>query len=194
MVYVTHDQIEAMTLGDRITVMSVGEIQQVGSPTTVYDFPFNRFVASFIGTPVMNFLEGQVAQAEGGMSFVIANGPSLRLHAAHHDALPGAVGRDTVLGVRPEQLSHGGFTLTSQTATRVEALVAVVENMGDHQYVYLRMPGSAEPVVMKCNSHHRCAAGEKIPVNIDTALAHVFADRSDHARTLTLPKDFKQQQ
>ncbi len=194
MVYVTHDQIEAMTLGDRITVMSVGEIQQVATPTTIYDFPFNRFVASFIGTPVMNFLAGRLEQAEGGMRFAIDQGPALRLHAAHQESLPAMAGMDTVIGVRPEHLSHGAFTPTAQTATRIEAEVAVIENMGDHQYVYLRMPGSSEPVVMKCNSHHRCKPGEKIPVNIDTALAHVFADRSDHARTLTLPIGFAQQQ
>jgi multiple sugar transport system ATP-binding protein len=194
MVYVTHDQIEAMTLGDRITVMSVGEIQQVAPPTVVYDFPFNRFVAGFIGTPVMNFLDGALAREGDAFAFRIAGGSTVGLHMAHRHALPAHLGEGRVLGVRPEQLSHAGHVPTAPTATRIEAEVAVIENMGDHQYVYLRIAGSSEPVVMKCSSHHRCAVGERIPVNLDTAWAHVFADRSDHAPTLTLPEGFARQQ
>ena len=203
MVYVTHDQIEAMTLGDRITVMSVDEIQQVAAPTVIYDFPYNRFVAGFIGTPVMNFLDGHLQKASGASSapaataaidFAVPGGPLINLHMAHRDALPAAVGTDTVLGVRPEHLSHGGYTPTPATATRIDATVAITENMGDHHYVYLRIAGCTAPVVMKCNSHHKAPPGAVIPVNIDTAHAHVFADRSDHARTLTIPAGFQRQQ
>jgi multiple sugar transport system ATP-binding protein len=202
MVYVTHDQIEAMTLGDRITVMSVGEIQQVAAPTVIYDFPYNRFVAGFIGTPVMNFLDGKLQNPSAGgapaatapIDFAVPGGPTINLHMAHRDALPAAIGQDTVLGVRPENLSHGGYTPTAATATRIDATVVFTENMGDHHYVYLRIPGSAAPVVMKCNSHHKAAPGAIIPINLDTAHAHVFADRSDHGRTLTLPAGFQRQQ
>jgi multiple sugar transport system ATP-binding protein len=194
MVYVTHDQIEAMTLGDRITVMSVGEIQQVAAPTVVYDFPFNRFVASFIGTPVMNFLGGSLAQNGDAFAFSILGGATIALNMEHRHALAANLGEGRQLGVRPEHLSHAGFTPTPPTATRIDAEVAVVENMGDHQYVYLKVAGASEPVVMKCSSHHRCRAGEQIPVNMDTAFAHVFKDGSEHAPTLTLPPGFAQQQ
>ncbi len=194
MVYVTHDQIEAMTLGDRITVMSVGEIQQVAPPTVVYDFPFNRFVAGFIGTPPMNFLAGALSSAEGGFAFAISGGATVGLHMQHRQALPGSLGTGRILGIRPENLSHAGFVPTAASATRIDAKVEVVENMGDHQYVYLRIAGHAAPVVMKGSSHHRCAAGETIPVNFDTTFAHVFIDGSDYARNLTLPEGFAQQQ
>jgi multiple sugar transport system ATP-binding protein len=194
MVYVTHDQIEAMTLGDRITVMSVGEIQQVAPPTVVYDFPFNRFVAGFIGTPVMNFLPGAVSRDGEAFRFAIAGGATLGLHMEHRHALGEALGEGRILGLRPEHLSHAGHVATAASATRVDAQVVVVENMGDHQYVYLRLAGHAQPLTMKCSSHHRCAAGETIPVNLDTAFAHLFADAGDHARTLTLPPGFAQQQ
>ena len=194
MVYVTHDQIEAMTLGDRITVMSVGEIQQVAPPTVVYDFPFNRFVAGFIGTPVMNFLPGAVSRDGEAFRFAIAGGAALGLHMEHRHALGEALGEGRILGLRPEHLSHAGHVATAASATRVDAQVVVVENMGDHQYVYLRLAGHAQPLTMKCSSHHRCAAGETIPINLDTAFAHLFADASDHARTLTLPPGFAQQQ
>ncbi len=194
MVYVTHDQIEAMTLGDRITVMSVGEIQQVAPPTVVYDHPYNRFVASFIGTPVMNFLRGVITREGETFRFAINAGAVVDLHMQHRHALPEALGDGRILGIRPENLSHAGYVATAASATRVDAKVEVVENMGDHQYVYLRIAGHPQPVVMKCSSHHRCTAGETIPVNLDTAFAHVFADASDHARNLTLPQGFPQQQ
>ena len=194
MVYVTHDQIEAMTLGDRITVMSVGEIQQVAPPTVVYDFPFNRFVAAFIGTPVMNFLKGGLAAADGGFAFAIAGGATVALHMQHRQRLGQHLGEGRQLGIRPEHLSHAGYVATAPSATRTEAKVEVIENMGDHQYVYLRLAGHGEPLVMKGSSHHRCAVGETIPLNLDTAFAHVFADGSEHAANLTLPDGFPQQQ
>ena len=194
MVYVTHDQIEAMTLGDRITVMNVGDIQQVAPPTVVYDFPYNRFVAGFIGTPPMNFLAGSLDRAGDGFAFAINGGATIGLHMEHRHALAGALGAGRILGIRPEHLSHAGHVPTAASATRLDAKVEVVENMGDHQYVYLRIAGHTQPVVMKGSSHHRCAAGETIPVNLDTALAHVFADAGDYASNLTLPAGFAQQQ
>ncbi len=194
MVYVTHDQIEAMTLGDRITVMSVGEIQQVASPTVVYDHPFNRFVASFIGTPVMNFITGALSRDEDLFRFAIDGGATIGLHMHHRQRLAATLGEGRVLGIRPEHLSHAGHVATAASATRVDAKVEVIENMGDHQYVYLRIGGHPDPVVMKCSSHHRCEPGETIPVNLDTAFAHVFADGGEYAPTLTLPDGFQRQQ
>ena len=194
MVYVTHDQIEAMTLGDRITVMSVGEIQQVAPPTVVYDFPYNRFVAAFIGTPVMNFIPGTLSANDQAASFAIAGGATIGLHMEHQQELPAASGTDRVLGIRPEHLSHAGYVPTPASATKVKARIDVIENMGDHQYVYLRIPGHNQPLVMKNSSHHRCTAGQSIPVNLDTAFAHVFAGSADHSRNMTLPLGFKQQQ
>src|SRR5690606_20324609 len=101
MVYVTHDQIEAMTLGDRITVMSHGEIQQVAVPTVIYDFPFNRFVAAFIGSPGMNFLEGRLVD-EGGWHFITRGGIRFRMANPEQGRFAEHAGKDLVLGVRPE--------------------------------------------------------------------------------------------
>src|SRR5688572_280245 len=112
-VYVTHDQIEAMTMGHRITVMREGKIQQVGTPREVYEKPANTFVAQFIGTPPMNLLEATV---EGG----IARTSSFSIPVAHE---PGPV----ILGIRPEHLTHGGA---------IQATVDIVEPIGHESIVY----------------------------------------------------------
>jgi multiple sugar transport system ATP-binding protein len=137
MVYVTHDQIEAMTLGDRITVMSHGEIQQVAPPVEVYDHPWNRFVAAFIGTPPMNFLIGQVASADGWW-FRAAGAPAIRLSMPVQDRLGELGQRAVALGVRPESLSNTAFDPAPAGATVLPMRVKLVELMGDHQYVYLQ--------------------------------------------------------
>ena len=195
MVYVTHDQIEAMTLGDRITVMSQGKIQQVAAPTVVYDHPFNRFVAAFIGTPTMNFLTGVVTKDGNGFTFAGASdgtgpAPVLPLHLPHTHRLGSVVGKTTAIGIRPEHLSPAD----ADAPGTIRAQVSLVEQMGDHQCVYLRLPGSDGPVVMRTTSRHRINVGQLIPVAVDTSAVHIFADTSDHAENLTLPPDFAQQQ
>ncbi len=191
-VYVTHDQIEAMTLGDRITVMSVGEIQQVAAPTELYDRPFNRFVAGFIGTPAMNFFNGKIVAEGGALRFLLANGTSVRLGMAEQGELQANAGKQTVLGVRPEHLHPPGHGPAGADAVTMQ--VDVVEHMGDHQYVYLKVPGLSEAVIMKAPPEVRFAHDENVAVHLDTTRGHVFADGSEHARNITLPKGFAQQQ
>ncbi len=189
-VYVTHDQIEAMTLGDRITVMSVGEVQQVAAPRTVYDWPYNRFVAGFIGTPPMNFMNGVLKDAGGSWSVDI-NGQSIALAMPNREQLGKAGGKEIVLGVRPEHLHPAASAPAGSPSVQMK--VDVVEHMGDHQYVYLQAD-KLDTVIMKAPGSVELHAGSVIPVHIDTAHAHVFADRSEHAPNLTLPAGFKQQQ
>ncbi len=194
MAYVTHDQVEAMTLGDRITVMSHGEIQQVAPPMTVYDFPFNRFVAEFIGSPKINVVPGAISKADAGAPtpwrFSLPNGESIGLAMVEQHALEANVGKQLALGIRPEHL----FVAPTATTTPVKMKVAVVELMGDHQYVYLDLPGLDSVITMKCSSHHRVATGEALTVHWDTSGAHVFGGPGEHAATLTLPKNFPRQQ
>jgi multiple sugar transport system ATP-binding protein len=103
-VYVTHDQVEAMTLGDRIAVINQGEIQQIDTPQHLYDYPQNRFVASFIGSPPMNFISGGLEAAEGGLRFQADSGPFAALLPAR-PGLSEHVNRPLTLGIRPEHLS-----------------------------------------------------------------------------------------
>ena len=191
-VYVTHDQIEAMTLGDRITVMSAGEIQQVAAPTVIYDSPYNRFVASFIGTPVMTFLDGTLIGADQPVC-KLPGDTTVALAMPERHEFPSFAGKPIVLGIRPEHLSHGGYTALPKGGSTIPMQVTLLEIMGDHQYVYLKRSGIDAPIVMKCNAHHRAAVGETIPIHLDTTMAHVFEPGGDQARNLTLPKGFARQ-
>jgi len=189
-VYVTHDQIEAMTLGDRITVMSVGEIQQVASPKQIYDHPYNRFVAGFMGTPPMNFLDGGLTNSGDTWQFNIANAPTVALSMTHATRL-GEAASSCVLGIRPEHL-HTRATAPAD-APSLPMKVDVVEHMGDHQYVYLQAPGSKEALIMKAPASVTLTRGEALDVFLDTPKAHVFRDTSEHADCLSLPPGFQRQ-
>jgi len=125
MVYVTHDQVEAMTLGDRIVVMNAGEIQQIGTPLELYERPANQFVAGFVGSPAMNFIRGILHHEGGGTVFRAENG-ALAVPLAN--AAGGA--RDVVLGLRPESLHVDGGPITPARSTPIDARLDVVEPMG----------------------------------------------------------------
>jgi multiple sugar transport system ATP-binding protein len=140
-VYVTHDQTEAMTLGDRVVVMRAGHIQQVGDPQTLYDHPNNLFVAGFIGSPSMNFLPAEVA--EGKLHTALGDLPlgdrMQRLLAA------GDAPRQLVLGIRPEHFEDAALVEDHHREHGVEftAPVDLVESMGSDKYVYLDVEGDA---------------------------------------------------
>jgi len=133
-VYVTHDQEEAMTLGDRVVVMKDGYIMQVGAPLEIYRHPTNRFVAGFLGTPPMNFLEGQLTQADGRLWFEEGR-QRLAVPDWAADDLAGKVGSPIVLGIRPEAMSLQPYE--GQAGNTLETTVKVVEPLGDKMDLYL---------------------------------------------------------
>ena len=180
-VYVTHDQIEAMTLGDRITVMNQGEIQQVGTPGDVYAHPRNRFVASFIGTPAMNFLDGELRQADGRCSVIVAGGLELPVDLPATVATP-SDGRVSI-GIRPEHLVPAGRAVPG--AVIVDLQIALIESLGDHQYVYLKHPGLARVLIMSCSSSLHLQADTSVPIAILPGTCQVFAGRDDAALNLS---------
>ncbi len=146
-VYVTHDQVEAMTLGDRIVVLADGRIQQIGSPIELYRNPVNRFVAGFIGTPPMNFVEGVIegagASAGGGACFV-AGGVRVRVSEAVARSV--AVGATVTLGVRPEDLllvAPDKGALHADSTDVVQGRVVLVERLGGTSHVHLTVNGGA---------------------------------------------------
>jgi len=126
-IYVTHDQAEAMTLGDRICVMLDGIIQQVAPPMEVYDKPVNRFVAGFLGTPPMNFFDGRIEVKNNIPLFTLADGTLIKL-AGLKDKLLSYAGREIVLGIRPEHLTLE--PLPGQSDNSIAASVDVVEPLG----------------------------------------------------------------
>jgi len=179
MIYVTHDQVEAMTMGDRIVVMNNGVIQQVDEPLTLYDNPKNMFVAGFIGSPPMNFFKGSIEQRSGGLWFVEqtasgngAKGFSTRINEEMAKKLAGHVGKHVVFGSRPEDINdqrHASFAQPDQVAS---ATVEVVEPMGAEIYLYLN--SGSHSFVARVNPHEKADVGQKLDMAFDMRKCHFF--------------------
>ncbi|GGB00671.1 ABC transporter ATP-binding protein [Allosediminivita pacifica] len=170
MIYVTHDQVEAMTLADDIFVLRGGVVQQAGTPLTLYDDPDNRFVAGFIGSPAMNFLQGRVTRrTEGGMAVAVEDG---ELEVRVEGAAPGE-GTDLVVGVRPEHLGpveSGGFT----------AQVEMSEELGGNSYVHSTPPSGGGDIVFERRGVRERLTGQT--VRLGAVPENVFAFTPDGVR------------
>ncbi len=161
-VYVTHDQIEAMTMADRIVVMHDGRVEQVGSPLELYDHPDNLFVAGFIGSPAMNFIEGRVRRDNGAAHVVASSGQRLPLPAN----APGREGQDVTYGVRPEH-----FTL-AHPSNGIVGEVVVVEPTGAEIHVVTKLAGVDVQVVFR--ERHDFVPGQPIALSPRLELIHLF--------------------
>ena len=159
MIYVTHDQVEAMTLADKIVVLDKGVISQVGSPLDLYNTPANRFVAGFIGSPAMNFLPAMAANVAGGLELSLKEGRVI--------LPPRAVAGPVELGIRPEHVA-----LTGPGQGLFDGRISVVEQLGNTSYVYLDTP--AGQMIAEADQTIRLTQGENIGVRIDTTRALVF--------------------
>ena len=167
-VYVTHDQIEAMTMGDRIAVMNKGEIEQVGTPLEVYDQPTSLFVASFIGTPPMNFLPAILA--DGGAT-VAASGFRMPVPEVFRAAAAGHDGMKIVLGLRPENIREASRDGSGATVP-VTAKVEFVEPLGHEVIVHGRV--GDELIVAKVDPHRAPQMGATMTLVVETEAAHLF--------------------
>ncbi len=179
-IYVTHDQEEAMTLGDRVVVMSDGLVQQCAAPLTVYNQPANRFVAGFLGSPPMNLVQGHIVGEGDGLRFQ-GGGLSLALTSEQARAVVDRVQGTAVLGVRPE-----AFTLADGDAggpmRAVELRVDVVEPLGDVMDVYL-YTSEHERVIARLKAQP-LAEGGKVSLHVDMTRTHLF-EPGEHGRNLT---------
>lgn len=172
-IYVTHDQTEAMTLGDRIVIMRDGYIQQIGTPQDVFNHPANLFVAGFIGMPVMNFFDAKLIE-EGGKYFVELGGYKTELSADKEERLKknGVKSQDITLGVRPEH--------TDITDAGVDAKVDVSEMMGSSVHLHLTAEGRDVVVIVPTLEMKRgYAMGDKIHFSFGGNVAHVFSKETD---------------
>jgi multiple sugar transport system ATP-binding protein len=142
MIYVTHDQVEAMTMGDRIVVMLGGEIQQIASPLELYNHPVNKFVAGFIGSPPMNLIDGSL-EGENGTLWFQDPRKTIRLAVApaHREALSAYAGKPVVFGIRPENFAEN-TAQSPREGTSVTANVEVVEPMGSEIYLHMDIGGT----------------------------------------------------
>ena len=173
-IYVTHDQTEAMTMASRIVVMKDGLIQQVDTPQNLYDLPCNVFVAGFIGTPQMNFINATLTKKANDM-YVEFAGCSFKLptEKAENPALAEYVGKEVIMGIRPESIHDEDMYLSSLTDWTADAMVDVTELMGAEIYLYLSM-GEETNLIARVSSRSQAKSGDTVKVAFDISSAHFF--------------------
>ena len=171
-IYVTHDQEEAMTLGDRIVVMKDGVVQQCGAPLEVYDTPTNRFVAGFVGTPPMNFFTGQIIQHAGAVYF---DEGTVRICLTEQQAvkLAGQVGQDVALGVRPEAMALAPEGRFAGTDNALPVQVSVVEPLGEKMDLYAGTTRHGH-IVARVDARRDIGTGSELSLYLDMEKIHVF--------------------
>lgn len=182
-IYVTHDQIEAMTMGDRIVVMNNGLVQQVDTPSNLYDKPVNKFVAGFMGSPQMNFIDAQVVEKDGALCVKFGSEdkkdkrgnmyyfriPETKLKG---DKLKPYVDKEVVLGIRPENIHDEEMFLSTATDGICNADVEVTEMMGAETYLYLNIEGQS--ITARVSARSSARPGDKLQVAFDLNRIHLF--------------------
>ncbi len=189
-IYVTHDQIEAMTMGDRIVVMKDGYIQQIDSPLNLYENPVNKFVAGFLGTPQMNFINAKLLMVNGkytvefgsedtktsrGRKFYIEI-PSAKVDA---DALNYYVDKEVILGIRPESIHDEEMFISAASTGVIEATVDVTEMLGAETFLYLTCEGI--PLSAKVSPRSTARPQDVIKLAMDPNKIHLFDANDEHA-------------
>ncbi len=171
-IYVTHDQTEAMTMGDRIVVMKDGVIQQVDTPQNLYDYPCNLFVAGFIGSPQMNFLDATVLK-NGSTYSVDINGTVIALPADKvGNKLANYVGKTVKVGIRPEDIKDDEEFMAKHPGSKMDAVVEVSELMGAEIYLYMDYKG--QNVMARVAPTSKARNGDKVTVALDEKKIHIF--------------------
>ncbi len=180
-IYVTHDQTEAMTMGSRIVVMKDGIIQQVDTPERIYNYPNNRFVASFIGSPPMNFIEGRLMEDKDAVSFhtsrfmiEIPRGVAKQLEEKR------LIGKTVVLGIRPENVSLDPIVFEAFPNSQMNGTLKFNELMGADRYLYLDI-GTGSNLIVRVNPRHNPEEDERVEVALDMHKA-LFFDRDTGVR------------
>ncbi|MBC7188094.1 MAG: sn-glycerol-3-phosphate ABC transporter ATP-binding protein UgpC [Calditrichaeota bacterium] len=177
MIYVTHDQVEAMTMGDKIVVMKDGVIQQIADPLTLYNRPKNKFVAGFIGSPAMNFFEGRIMQQDG--LWFDAGAMRLRIPSAFMPTLKSYLDREMIFGIRPEDIHLSEYAEHVREASKAACTVEVVEPMGNEIFLYLSCGRNS--MVARIPARREPAVGEKMDVVFDMSKVHFFDKNTEEA-------------
>ena len=174
-IYVTHDQVEAMTMGTRIVVMKDGFIQQVDSPQNLYEKPCNLFVAGFMGSPQMNFIDAVIEENGGKYGLRIGTDEKNFLidipEGKINDGVKAKVGQGVIMGIRPEDL-HDDEMYLSTAKGIIECDVDVTELMGHETYLYLSLTG--DPIIARVNSRTSAKVGDTVKVAVDVNKLHIF--------------------
>jgi multiple sugar transport system ATP-binding protein len=170
MIYVTHDQMEAMTMGDRIVVMKDGFVQQIDSPLNLYNHPVNKFVAGFIGSPSMNFMTGMLNN-DSGLIFA-ENKIKLPIPEKFLDRLRNFVNKQIIFGIRPEDIYLADFAPGIQNASKASSLLEVVEPMGNEIFLYLNT--GSHQFVARVNADENPAVGNEVELIFNMEKGHFF--------------------
>lgn len=171
MIYVTHDQVEALTLGERIVVMKGGTIHQIGHPIAVYENPKDRFVASFIGSPPMNFLHGKIA-AQNGDYYFVDKGIKLRILQQNYALVVPYAGKNIIFGIRPEDIYDRIFAQDARPEYTITATVEVVAPMGSEIYLYMNVGRNS--FTARVNNQDTAKANQDVQLVFDMSKAHFF--------------------
>jgi multiple sugar transport system ATP-binding protein len=185
-IYVTHDQVEAMTMGTRICVLNEGEIQQVDTPQTLYNNPRNVFVAGFIGSPSMNFFDANLI-AEGESLIADAHAFKVTIDPRHAQPFRPYAGKEVILGIRPEDIHDVGFTPPGITPSELDATVDVVEQMGNEVVLYLTEKNVT--FTARVDPRTSAAVGSRLKTVVNVDNVHLF----DANTKLSIAYDHKMQ-
>ena len=176
MIYVTHDQTEAMTMGDRIVAMKDGYIQQIADPITLYDKPINRFVAGFIGNPPMNFVNGMIIKKNGKHYFNEGNFQVRVMNGMAQKVAP-YLDKDIIFGIRPEDIYDKLFVSEASPDNTIKAPCEVIEPMGSEVYLYLNTGKSS--LVARVGGHDKPMLNQDMDLVFDMAKVHFFDKDTD---------------
>jgi multiple sugar transport system ATP-binding protein len=177
-IYVTHDQVEAMTMASRIAVLSAGVLQQIDTPQNLYDYPNNLFVAGFIGSPAMNFFPAKLEKQDGSL-YVDAGVFNVQVPENKTGTYMSYVGKPVIFGIRPEDIHNPQFAPPEIIAQPVEATVDVTELMGNEIFVYLR--SGDHSFVARVDPRTRVHMDEKVQVVFNMDNMHVFDRETEQA-------------
>ncbi len=175
-IYVTHDQMEAMTMGERIAVMKDGLLHQLDTPQHLYDSPGNMFVAGFIGSPAMNFFEAKVV-GTSEETYVEGAGLRLRIPPAQSSALRDYLGKEVVFGIRPEDIHDRQFSPPGIIAEHMSVQVDVTEVMGSEVFLYLLTGGKT--FIARVDPRTSARIGQKVDVSFNMANVHFFDKQTE---------------
>lgn len=171
MIYVTHDQTEALTLGDRICVLNHGNIMQVDTPTDLYNYPNNKFVASFIGSPSINLIDTAIRKNNGRLYVEIAPGVEILIPHSKQVLLEGYINKPVCFGIRPEHIS---LASDDDDLNTFEGVLTVVENMGSEKFLYFIVGGKELIARVNTQDINPSHIGKPLRFNLNTAFCHVF--------------------
>jgi multiple sugar transport system ATP-binding protein len=172
-IYVTHDQVEAMTMGDRVCIMNEGRVVQIGAPLEVYRNPADMFVARFLGSPPMNLLKGRL-EARGGQTFAIVGREAVVLPLGLEASFAGNIDRDVIVGIRPEDLYESAPSGDPAKMAHLPALVTAVEPLGAETLLVMTLDGSEGEVIARIGRETRVRSGARLDIGVDTTAIHLF--------------------